>query len=49
MDGIRAVEPIMMFWWETLKERVHLEDHDINGWMGSEWILRRGGMDLAGS
>jgi hypothetical protein len=29
------------FWWESLKERDHLEDQGIDGRMGSEWILRR--------
>jgi hypothetical protein len=27
------------FWWECPKERDHLEDHGIDGRMGSEWIL----------
>jgi hypothetical protein len=28
-------------WWESQKERDHLEDHDVYGRMGSEWILGR--------
>jgi hypothetical protein len=29
------------FWWESQKERDHLEDHGIDGRMGSEFILGR--------
>jgi hypothetical protein len=29
------------FWWESQEERNHLKDKDIDGRMGSEWILRR--------
>jgi hypothetical protein len=28
-------------WWESLKETDHLEDQDVDGRMGSKWILRR--------
>jgi hypothetical protein len=28
-------------WCESPKERDHSEDRDIDGMMGSEWILRR--------
>jgi hypothetical protein len=28
-------------WWENLKERDHLKDQDVDGRMGSEWILGR--------
>jgi hypothetical protein len=27
------------FWWESQKERDHLEDQGVNERMGSEWIL----------
>jgi hypothetical protein len=30
-----------MFWWESPKEREHSEDRDVDGRMGSEWILGR--------
>jgi hypothetical protein len=29
------------FWWESQKERYHLEDRGIGGRMGSEWNFRR--------
>jgi hypothetical protein len=29
------------FWWESQKERDHLEDQSIYGKMGSEWIVGR--------
>jgi hypothetical protein len=29
------------FWWESPKERDHLEDQGVGGRMGSEWILGR--------
>jgi hypothetical protein len=29
------------FWWESQKERHHLEDQGIDRRMGSEWILGR--------
>jgi hypothetical protein len=34
------------FWWESPKDRDHLEDQGVGGKMGSEWILGRlaGGM-----
>jgi hypothetical protein len=32
-------EECTRFWWESPKERDHLEDQDIGGKMGSEWIL----------
>jgi hypothetical protein len=28
-------------WWESQKERDHLEDQGVDGRMGSEWILGR--------
>jgi hypothetical protein len=28
-------------WWESPKERYHLEDQGVDGRMGSEWILGR--------
>jgi hypothetical protein len=35
------------FWWESPKERDHLEDQVVEGCMRSQWILRRlaGGVD----
>jgi hypothetical protein len=34
------------FWWESQKERDHLNDQGVDGRVGSEWILGRlaGGM-----
>jgi hypothetical protein len=29
------------FWWESRKERDHLEERGVDGRMGSEWILGR--------
>jgi hypothetical protein len=29
------------FWWESPWERDHAEDRDVDGMMGSEWILER--------
>jgi hypothetical protein len=29
------------FWWESQKERDHLEEQGIDGKMGPEWILGR--------
>jgi hypothetical protein len=29
------------FWWESLKERDHLEDQGVGRKMGSEWLLGR--------
>jgi hypothetical protein len=29
------------FWWESQKERDHLDDQGVDGRMGSEWILGR--------
>jgi hypothetical protein len=29
------------FWWESQKERDHLEDQRVEGRMGTEWILGR--------
>jgi hypothetical protein len=39
------------FWWESLKERDHLEDQGVDRRMGSEWILGDwlGGVDSVGS
>jgi hypothetical protein len=42
-------------WWESPKERDHLEDQGVDGRMGSEWILLLGRLagvcrvDLTGS
>jgi hypothetical protein len=30
-----------VFWWESPKERDHLEDQGIGGKMGSEWMLEK--------
>jgi hypothetical protein len=32
---------VYRFWWESPKERDHLEDQGVGGKMGSEWILGR--------
>jgi hypothetical protein len=39
------------FWWQSPKERDHSKDRDVDGSMGSEWILGRlaGGVDSVGS
>jgi hypothetical protein len=34
-------EKCTRFWWGSLKERDHLEDHGVGGKMVSEWILGR--------
>jgi hypothetical protein len=34
-------EKCTRFWWESLKERDHLEDQGVGGKMESEWILGR--------
>jgi hypothetical protein len=46
-------EKCTRFWWESPRERDHLEDQGVGGKMGSEWILGRlawgGGLDSTGS
>jgi hypothetical protein len=32
-------EKCTRFWWESPKERGHLDDQGVGGRMGSEWIL----------
>jgi hypothetical protein len=32
---------VYKIWWESPKERDHLEDQGVGGKMGSEWILER--------
>jgi hypothetical protein len=27
------------YWWESQKERDHLDDQDVNGWTILKWIL----------
>jgi hypothetical protein len=34
-------EKFTRYWWESPKERDHLEDQGVGGKMGSEWILGR--------
>jgi hypothetical protein len=34
-------EKCTRFWWESPKEGDHSEDRDVDGRMGSEWILGR--------
>jgi hypothetical protein len=46
--GTHGREKCTRFWWESPKERDHLEDQGIGGKMGSERILgrlARGGVD----
>jgi hypothetical protein len=38
-------EKCTRFWWESPKERDHLEDQGVGGKMESEWILAWGGVD----
>jgi hypothetical protein len=33
------------YWWESQKERYHLEDQDVDGWTILKWILREVGWD----
>jgi hypothetical protein len=35
----RGEKSVQGFWWESPKERNHLEDQGIGGKMGTEWIL----------
>jgi hypothetical protein len=37
------------YWWESQKERDHLEDQDVDGWTIIKWILEREGMIWTGS
>jgi hypothetical protein len=37
----RGEENVQGFWWESPKERDHLEDQVVDGRMGLEWILGR--------
>jgi hypothetical protein len=37
----RGQKSVQSFWWESPKERAHLEDQGIGGKTGSEWILGR--------
>jgi hypothetical protein len=30
------------FWWGNLRERVHLQDPGVEGWMILNWVLRKG-------
>jgi hypothetical protein len=41
------IEKRTRFWWESPKESDHSEDRDVDGRMGTEWILGRlaGGME----
>jgi hypothetical protein len=39
--GTHGREKCTMFWWESPKERDHLEDQGVGGKMGSERILGR--------
>jgi hypothetical protein len=32
---------ILIYWWESQKERHHWEDQDIGGWIILTWILER--------
>jgi hypothetical protein len=34
-------EKCTKFWWESSKEKDHLEDQGVGGKMGSEWIFGR--------
>jgi hypothetical protein len=40
-------EKCTRFWWESQKERYHLEDQGVDRRMGSDWFLGRlaGGVD----
>jgi hypothetical protein len=33
------------YWWESQKERHHLEDQEVGGWTMSKWILDGMGWD----
>jgi hypothetical protein len=35
------IEKCTRFWWESPKERDHLDDPGVDGKLGSEWILWR--------
>jgi hypothetical protein len=39
--GTHGRKECTRFWWKGLKERDHLKDQDIDGRIGSEWLLRR--------
>jgi hypothetical protein len=45
-------EKCTLFWWKIARKRDHSEDRDVDGRMGSEWMLGRltvGGVDPVGS
>jgi hypothetical protein len=39
--GRRGIYEYIGFWWESGKERDHLEDPDVGGRIILEWILER--------
>jgi hypothetical protein len=38
-------ETCTRFWWESPKDRYHLEDQGVGGKMGSQWEIGLGGVD----
>jgi hypothetical protein len=33
---------LIVYWWESQKDRDHWEDQDVGGWTISKWILEIG-------
>jgi hypothetical protein len=39
MKGRRGMH--IDYWWESQKERDHLEDHDVGAWITLRWMIER--------